>query len=346
MITSSEKQQLIRGLIISISLGFVSSLYFMIFDQMEWGLIHILGSFAIAFIPVLLILLYSIFISKRHLKKLHGFLFFVVNSLVYFIIILITFLFTIISFGLSPDYSAGKMKIYEILFHPESKAGLIILAAMVLIVQFYLLLNSFLGRGILFRLFFGTYHKPKEVDRFFMFLDIRSATTIAEKIGHLKFLSLIRDFFFDLDESITETKGELYKYVGDEAIIVWKTKNGISKNNCISCFFNIKDKIRNKERFYIKKYGLVPDFKAGLHFGKVVIGEIGNNKKEITYLGDVLNTTARIEGVCNKLKKDFIISRDVVDLIITEEFNYSLLGSANLRGKQQSTKIYSVDDKR
>jgi len=51
--------------------------------------------------------------------------------------------------------------------------------------------------------------------------------------------------------------------------------------------------------YYLSKYGRVPVFKAGIHGGKVMALEVGSVKKELAYLGDIVNTTARIQGECN-----------------------------------------------
>ncbi len=52
----------------------------------------------------------------------------------------------------------------------------------------------------------------------------------------------------------------------------------------------------------------MPEFKAGFHIGKVTTGEIGVIKKDIIFTGDILNTTARIQGLSNTYKVDIITS--------------------------------------
>ncbi len=341
MISATEKRKILNAIIASSFFGLLIIILFPIVDQQPWHIGFIPGSFAFGFIPVFLIMIYNIFISSKYLVKLNGIFYLLINSIVYFIIIFFTIMFIIILFGLSPDYIAGTRSFFEVMLHPDSVFGMKAIAVTILIIQFYILINSFLGKGILFKLFFGTYRKPKEIEKVFMFLDIKSSTTIAEEIGHLAFISLLRDFFFDLSESIAETSGEIYKYVGDEAIITWDTKKN-TKKNCISFFFNLKTKIKSKENYYMKKYGLLPDFKAGVHCGTVVIGEIGNQKKEITYLGDVINTTARIEGACITLEEDLLVSEDVKTLLINPRFIFEELGSTELRGKSKKIQLFSV----
>jgi adenylate cyclase len=43
----------------------------------------------------------------------------------------------------------------------------------------------------------------------------------------------------------------------------------------------------------------------------VTTGEIGVLKKEIIFTGDVLNTAARIQGLCNQFNVDILISGDL-----------------------------------
>ena len=77
-------------------------------------------------------------------------------------------------------------------------------------------------------------------------------------------------------------------------------------------FLCIKEAMKKQSRKYNERFGLLPQFKAGFHLGKVTTGEIGDIKKEIIFTGDVLNTTARIQGLCNTYKVDILISGDLV----------------------------------
>ncbi len=68
--------------------------------------------------------------------------------------------------------------------------------------------------------------RPHKQVKIIMFLDLTSSTTIAEKIGDYKYSAFLRDFFYDLDEIIAETKGAVYQYVGDEVVILWNPNEG------------------------------------------------------------------------------------------------------------------------
>jgi len=211
------------------------------------------------------------------------------------------------------------------------------------IINFLIQMNSLLGKGVLMNYFTGKYHRPKIEERFFMFLDLESSTTIAETIGPVKYHEFMNSYFFDINEPIIESKGEIYQYVGDEVVISWTKTNGIKKLNCIICYFKIKDAIESLQKKYIKEFGLIPGFKAGVHFGEVVIGEVGDSRKEIVFHGDVMNTASRIQGQAKALNKQLLISEDALKCLnLDSEFIAEKMGKFKLKGKELETEIYSV----
>lgn len=85
----------------------------------------------------------------------------------------------------------------------------------------------------------------------------------------------------------------------------------------------------------------MPDFKAGLHLGEVTTGEIGALKKEIVYTGDVLNATARLQGLCKAYGTDLLVSEDLVHrLSAKRDWSFEPLGTAALRGRKEEMQVY------
>jgi len=193
----------------------------------------------------------------------------------------------------------------------------------------------------------GKYSESKVEDRVFMFLDMKSSTTIAEKLGHERYYQLLNTYYMDMTSAIISTRGEIYQYVGDEIVLSWQFARGIEDSNCLRCFFLIKDQMKKRCEYYENKFGVFPEFKAGLHYGKVTTGEVGIIKKEILFTGDVLNTTARIQGLCNEQGTDLLISEDLKTALDIEE-RYELLpkGSFELRGRDQKIKLFAAERKR
>lgn len=210
--------------------------------------------------------------------------------------------------------------------------------------QFVTLVSRLLGRNVLLNYLLGRYYSPKEEERIFMFIDIKSSTQMAEKLGHFKWHKLLNDFFFDIAEPIQRCKGEIYQYVGDEVVISWQKRRGLENLNCIHCFFYIDQKIKSKRQLYLKRYGFEPVFKAGYHIGKVVAGEIGDYKREIVFHGDTINTASRIQAETNTIGRRLLFSGELLrELELGNEFKEEYIGSIKLRGKEQEITLYSLD---
>ena len=215
------------------------------------------------------------------------------------------------------------------------------------IITFNFHISSLLGKGVLFNLLMGKYHKPVQEARIFMFLDLCSSAAIAEKLDPFEYSSFLKDFFLDIDDAVVESKGAIIQFVGDEVVIVWKVKDGIERNNCVRFFPLAKSRILRKKRYYKDKYGVIPKFKAGLHYGRIVITEIGSTKQEIAYHGDTINTTARIRSECSNFEKDLLISADLLSILENIDVKYTVesVGVSSLKGKQNVIGLFSIKKK-
>ncbi len=199
------------------------------------------------------------------------------------------------------------------------------------------------GKGVFLKMLLGKYKNPQEEKRIFMFLDLKDSTTIAENLGHFKYSQFIQDCFYDLNEVVPKYDAEIYQYVGDEAVLTWPYKKGLANNNCVDLFFAFQKKKQGKSQYYLDKYGIIPEFKAGLHGGILMVTEVGVIKKEIAYHGDVINTSARIQAECNKHHVLLLISEKLLhDLQIGAHLSSKFLGSVLLKGKQEKVNIHTI----
>ncbi len=204
-------------------------------------------------------------------------------------------------------------------------------------------LHRKLGRDAIYNLILGKYHQVKQEPRLFLFIDINNSTDIAEEMGEMEFSHFLQDFFYDISEPIARYFGRVYQYVGDEAVVTWPLKKGLRFAVCARCFFAIQKQIKRYEKQYLKRYGRVPEFKAALHGGNIVVSEVGKYKSEIAYHGDVLNTTARMLSKCHELVAEFIVSDYIVEKVEMPKYLYlESLGAFQLKGKQQELELYSL----
>ncbi len=157
-------------------------------------------------------------------------------------------------------------------------------------------LNRYLGPGVLFALVTGRYRHPRVEDRVFLFLDLAGSTSAAERLGPIRFMSLLDEIAYDVADPVMEGRGEIHRYVGDEIIVTWRADQGVAGATCVTTCFAMLAAICARADWYQRTFGFVPAFHAALHVGPAVIAEIGDIHREIALLGDAVNATARIEA--------------------------------------------------
>jgi adenylate cyclase len=260
-------------------------------------------------------------------------------------IYLIVIYFVTGTIGLLVGLSEGKQieEWYQSLVDKDQLILIIYILLFYISLSFYTHINLLLGEGALLKFLLGKYRKPSGEHRIFMFLDIKSSTTLAERLGLENYYSLLNDFFHEISEPVRSTNAEIYQYIGDEVVLTWKTKEGIVDSNCLKIFFEIREKVYANRKYYRSKYGAIPEFKAGVHIGEVISAQIGDIKREIVYNGDVLNTSARIQEQCNVLKHELLLSGNLLKkLDIENEYIAEKLDTIKLRGKENLIEIYSL----
>jgi adenylate cyclase len=214
-------------------------------------------------------------------------------------------------------------------------------------INFFLQVDKKMGKNVLLNLFFGRFHRPRKQERIIMFVDLTSSTAIAERIGDHKYSAFLKDFFYDLDEIISKTKGAVYQYVGDEAVVVWDIKDGTENSNCIRCYSEAQKSIYEKRDKYIKLYGEYPHFKAGIHLGEVIVTEVGGLKSEISYHGDTMNTASRLCTAAKNYDNGLLISAELLSYLqnIDDSYNVESIGLVKFRGKEHDIAAFSVNAK-
>lgn len=206
----------------------------------------------------------------------------------------------------------------------------------------YSAISENLGHHVFLNLFTGKYHKPVVEKRIFMFLDMKSSTTIAEALGHVKYFNLLQAYYDMMSDPIVNSYGEVDQYIGDEIVISWPLERGLENANCIRCFFDIRDNLFTNRKDLMDQFGFEIGFKSGIHLGEVAIGKIGALKKEIVFSGDVLNTTARIQSNCNELKSDLLVSGALKKLLPQDEYCFETKGEISLKGRNKKEELFSV----
>jgi len=263
-----------------------------------------------------------------------------------FLVVLVTRSLTwlvIIVLGITvPLLTVAQVPIDE-LVDPSFAASVVVSFVAALLFNFVAQVNRLLGRGVLVQLIIGRYHRPREETRIFLLVDLRGSTNIAERLGNLRYHSFLKRFIADVTASAVRYGGDVHRYVGDEVILTWTERRGLEDAACVESVFAMANAIDAASARYMADFGIVPSFWAGLHVGPVITGEVGDVKHEIVYLGDTLNTSARIEQACREFQRPFLASADVIEALeLPAGVEAERLGPIELRGIGSSVELLAI----
>ncbi|MEL6558514.1 MAG: adenylate/guanylate cyclase domain-containing protein [Bacteroidota bacterium] len=304
----------------------------------------IFANFANIFVGTIVGLLEVVFLEKRFVNYSLRSKFFYKLLIYLFLFLIVIVAFYPIAFIVSNDFSSSGLvvKMGRFLTSVSFLTTLFQLSVSLIVCLIYSAVSENLGHHVFLNFFTGKYHSPVVEKRIFMFLDMKSSTTIAEALGHVRYFQLLQKYYNIMSGPIINSYGEVYQYIGDEIVISWSMEKGLKNANCLKCFFEIRDQLNTHQSSLMADFGFDIGFKAGVHFGEVTIGEVGALKKEVVFTGDVLNTTARIQSHCNDLQSDLLISGELKNLLPSHDYSFKSKGTIALKGRERQEELFDV----
>jgi adenylate cyclase len=210
-------------------------------------------------------------------------------------------------------------------------------------IQFVLQMNRMIGTNVLRYFMAGAYARPVREERIFLFIDLVGSTALAERLGSARYFELLRRFVDDLTDPILGTEGEIYQYAGDEIVITWPLPRGVQSANCVRCFFEARKAIAGGAAGYERDFGVIPHFRAGLHGGAVTAGELGDVRQQIVFVGDILNTAARLQEYAKRTDRDLVVSGTLLERVrLPPGVRSERVGELELRGKEERVVAWAL----
>ena len=212
-----------------------------------------------------------------------------------------------------------------------------------LLVNISVRIHSLVGTRVLLNFLLGRYHRPMNEQQIFMFVDFLGARDLSNRLGDIRAQSLISAVFFDIDTTIGEFGGEIHRYIGDELVVTWPYLRGTRGARCVKCALAIFAQLDRNADHYRSVFGEAPRLRIALHGGPVVVSEIGDDRREIVYFGDTINTTARLRGLAKTIQRELVISAALLEAVgLSDDVCTEDMGAFELSGKAQATRVYAV----
>ena len=271
----------------------------------------------------------------RRLRRLPLALYFAVKVLFYFVVIVGGLMVSRYFFWLDnpPEFFA---------FDGVFRRSIVFSVAMAVVGALAAEMSGLLGFGTLKNLLTGRYVQPKRELRAFLLIDMKDSTGVAERLGPVRFHELLNDFFHDVADAALECEAEIHKYVGDEAILTWP-EAAATDGDCLRFPFLAQEVVERRRKTYLSRFGVVPTFRAAIHSGEIVAGEIGDVRREIAYVGDTLNVAARLLEAAKELGRDVLVSDDLLaQAALPAGLKIEQLPTLTVRGRAQPLAISAL----
>ncbi|MEG4342847.1 GAF domain-containing protein [Microcoleus sp. A003_D6] len=177
-----------------------------------------------------------------------------------------------------------------------------------------------------------------------LFSDIRSYTTLTEKLQAEEVVVMLNKYFEVMVDVVFEYGGTLDKYIGDALMAVFGSPAPLEDHAWCAMQTAVKMRAKlaefNQERM---AHGELPiGIGMGVHSDEVVSGNIGSSKRmELTSIGDGVNLASRLEGASKQYGTDLIISdntyRDYADRLYVRELDF-----ITVKGKSEPVIVYEL----
>ncbi|MDM8525603.1 adenylate/guanylate cyclase domain-containing protein [Desulfococcaceae bacterium HSG8] len=177
-----------------------------------------------------------------------------------------------------------------------------------------------------------------------MFSDIRSFTTISEKLGPQETVSLLNEYFTIMVDIIFNYKGTLDKYIGDAIMAVFGApfSTGEDPDRAVKTAI---DMLRALEQFnqQRKSHDHI-SIGIGINTDEVLSGNIGSMKRmDYTVIGDGVNLAARLEGA-NKVYGTNILMSEFTYRDLRSSYVCREVDMVRVKGRNEPVSVYQVLD--
>ncbi|MBU2919026.1 adenylate/guanylate cyclase domain-containing protein [Psychrosphaera sp. F3M07] len=144
-----------------------------------------------------------------------------------------------------------------------------------------------------------------------LFSDIRSFTSISEKLSANDLKDLLNEYFSPITKSIFEHQGTIDKYVGDMVMAFWGAPlndPNHAENAVIGGFDMLKITAELRQQFLEKDWPAIY-VGIGINTGDMNVGDMGSEyRRAYTVLGDAVNLGSRLESLTKFYGLEFLVS--------------------------------------
>lgn len=189
-----------------------------------------------------------------------------------------------------------------------------------------------------------------------LFADIVGFTKLCENETAENVIKFLRDYHNRLGQAVFDNNGTLDKYIGDGLMATFGTPDTSPEDaqNALQCAMDMVAALELWNADRAKSGDERLRVGIGLHYGPVVVGDIGNERRlEYSVIGDTVNTASRLEHLTRQLNSPIVVSDSLFGAIdensgfgksIVEKFSEA--GVHHIRGREAGIALRIMKDKK
>lgn len=175
-----------------------------------------------------------------------------------------------------------------------------------------------------------------------LFCDLRDFTSFAEYSPPEDVIYFLNTYFSEMVNIVADHNGIVNKFMGDAILAIFGLEpNTNPVQDAVDTAWAIQDHV---ESLRLSGRNTRLESGVGIHSGKAVAGTIGSpDRYEYTFIGDVVNTASRLDGLTKRLGCKIIVSADAYrQLSPSAQARFLDLQMHRLRGKNEPVHVYGT----
>jgi len=178
-----------------------------------------------------------------------------------------------------------------------------------------------------------------------LFSDIRGFTRFSERHLSYDIIHILNRYFQEMGEVVLANAGYIDKYMGDGMMALFGVDEQDSTTNCmhaVTAALQMTGALERVNAYLKANFDEQFEIGIGVHFGEVVLGNIGHQgKAQFTAIGDAVNVASRIEGETKQIDSPVLVS-ECMYAHIKGQVQIGQTLKTQLKGKSGDYQLYEV----
>jgi len=179
-----------------------------------------------------------------------------------------------------------------------------------------------------------------------MFVDLRGFTRLSEGKFAYDVVYILNTYFENMGKAIEKHDGHIDKFLGDGILAYFGLDRDPREGalNALRSALAMAHELADANERLKEALDEPLAIGIGLHFGDVILGEVGYKENStLTIIGDTVNTASRLQSL-NKSAQTQLILSTTLAAKAGIDLSYLPMAKASVRGKIESLRVFLVKD--